>query len=400
MGSIVIAGAGHSGGRLAHLLRKKGYEGKIILIGDENVPPYDRPPLSKAYLQNEKTLEQCFLYPADSYGALNIQLCLNTRVEMIDRAEKVVTTADGTNHPYSKLIISTGAEPNFLAGLDTDDGSIHYLRSADDAARLKRALLPGLSVLVIGAGFIGLEVAASAVQTGCSVHISERGDRILQRLLVPEASALLRERHEQQGVSFSFNNEILEIRRQGNKSTVKFADGRKAEYDVIVAGIGVTPRTQLAEKAGLSVKNGIVVNDKLQSSDADIYAIGDVASFPSALSGGPVRLESWKNAEDQVKVVAADICGEDASYNEVPWFWSNQFDFSVQITGLPNLGTESVVMNKSDCVLFFSTDSNDTFKGLVAIGNVKSFSKYIRKAKDIIKSGTLLCDGVLLSEFK
>ena len=324
---VVIAGAGQAGFQCAFSLRTEGYDGPITLIGEEDWLPYQRPPLSKGCLSGKTDLDAIALRPAAYFQANRIALRMGRRVESIDRLGLRVILDDGGEVGYEYLVLATGCRDRVLAGMD----GVSYLRTREEAAALMERLETAETVAVIGGGFIGLEVAAAAAGHGRRVTVVEPQARLMQRAVGPIISEYFRALHARHGVRILLG------------TTAAVVEGNMVAGDMVVAGIGVTPRTELAEAAGLAVENGIVVNAQLRTEDERIFAIGDCAAFPSRFLGGMARLESVQNAVDQGRCVAAAICGRGADYAAVPWFWTDQFEAKLQMTGLSNGFDEQVV---------------------------------------------------------
>jgi 3-phenylpropionate/trans-cinnamate dioxygenase ferredoxin reductase subunit len=330
--TILIAGAGHAGGSAAAMLRQLGWQDTITLIGEEPIGPYQRPPLSKAWLTGDETAESVALRPAGFYAAAGISLRLGTRVIAIDRAARTVALSDGDVMSYDILILALGARPRPLPA----PGAALELRSIADADRLKAALRPGARLAIVGGGFIGLEVAASARTLGADVTVIEREDRILARVACPLLSDFFRSRHQARGVRIITGAEVAALEgSSGDARGVRLRDGRLFECDSVLAAIGAVPNDEVARAAGLSCENGIIVDLAARTDDPAIFAIGDCTRRPLPLYGRMGRLESVPNALEQARQAAGLICGRPAPAPEVPWFWSDQFDLRLQIAGLP-----------------------------------------------------------------
>lgn len=317
---IVVAGAGQAAFQLAVSLRSEAYGGAITLIGEEPHVPYYRPPLSKGLLAGKQNLESAFLRPAAYYQDHQIDLMTGETVMEIDRANRYVRLASGARLAYDTLVLAVGARVRKLP-LD----GVYYLRTIEDAVAIKQRLDQAHDVVVVGGGFIGLEVAAVACSLGRSVTVLEAQSRLMSRSVAPIISDFFRELHASHGVKVLL----------GGTAPIHPAD-------LIVAGIGVTPNIDLARDAGLSVADGIVVDEHLRTGDPHIYAIGDCAQHPNSFAGGPVRIESVQNAVDQARAVAAAIAGRPNPYRAVPWFWTDQFDIKLQMVGMPG-GCDQVV---------------------------------------------------------
>jgi 3-phenylpropionate/trans-cinnamate dioxygenase ferredoxin reductase subunit len=331
----VIVGAGHAGGTAAAVLRQLGYEASITLVGDEPVAPYQRPPLSKAWLKGEADAETLMLRPESFYAEQTIALRLSTHVASIDRAGKAVVLDDGERIPYAALILSTGARARTLDIPGSDLAGVQVLRSAADAEMLKLALGPGKRLAVVGGGYIGLEAAASGRALGAEAVVIESMPRILARPSCEVIAAFFTRYHRERGVGFELGASITAFEGEnGHVTGVRLADGRLIACDAVVVGIGVIPNAELAEAAGLRVDNGIVVDAEARTSDPSIFAIGDVTHRPMPLYARMHRLESVSNALEQAKQAAAAILGRPAPPHEVTWNWSDQYDVKLQLAGV------------------------------------------------------------------
>lgn len=340
----VIVGAGHGAGQIVATLKQKQYGGRIVLIGEEAWLPYQRPPLSKKYLSGELPAERLYVKPPAFYEQPDVEVRLETRVERIDRASKRVVLDDGTTVPYTALVLATGSRVRTLdaegAGLD----GIHYLRSIDDVDGIRAGLRTAKHVVIVGAGYIGLEVAAVVRAAGHPVSVVEMADRVMSRVVSPELSAFYEGVHRDAGVELVLGTGVDGFTgSDGRVSGVKLSDGRTVPADLAVIGVGILPNVELAEAAGLAVDNGIVVDERCRTADAAIYAIGDCACHPSRIYGRRLRLESVQNALEQAKTAAINIAGGDARYDQVPWFWSDQYDLKLQIVGLSEGFDQAIV---------------------------------------------------------
>jgi 3-phenylpropionate/trans-cinnamate dioxygenase ferredoxin reductase subunit len=334
-GRVVIVGAGHAGGTAAALLRQYGFEGEIVMLGEEPYPPYQRPPLSKAWLKGEASEEDLELKGHDFYAEHDIDLRLKTRVEAIDRKAKTVITTDGEAFGYDILILATGARPRPLPIAGMDLPGVLFLRTADDAEALKMVLTPGKRLAVIGGGYIGLEAAASARALGCEVAVLEREDRVLARVASPPLSDFFQAYHEARGVEFILGASAVAIEGAGKVEAVRLADGRAVACHAVLVGVGAIPNDDLARAAGLDCRDGVIVDLEARTSDPAVFAIGDVTRRPMPLYDCEFRLESVPNALEQAKQAAAAIAGRPPPAPEVPWFWSDQYDIKLQIAGVP-----------------------------------------------------------------
>jgi 3-phenylpropionate/trans-cinnamate dioxygenase ferredoxin reductase subunit len=333
LSSVVIIGAGAGGAQAAASLRQGGFEGSISLVHGEPGLPYHRPPLSKAYLLGRLEARKLLLRQETWYAKQNVDLVLD-RVVAIDRAGHQVRLAGGQVLTYGHLILATGSRNRELPVPGTHLLGVRGMRTRADADELASRLRADVEVVVAGAGFIGLEFAAVAAAHGASVHVLELADRPMARAVSEPTAEFIRRAHEHWGVRFDFGQALTAIDGEGHVTGVETSDGRRLPADLVVYGIGVVPETELAEEAGLAIENGIRVDDRLLTSDPDISAIGDAASFPSTHTGGRIRLESVQNAVDQARHVAARLMGASIGYDALPWFWSDQGDLKIQIAGL------------------------------------------------------------------
>ncbi len=346
MTHVVVVGAGQAGASLVAKLRAVGFEGNITLIGAEKVPPYQRPPLSKAYLLGDMTEERLYLRPADFYADQNITLRLDTRVTGIDRSAQTITLSDGETVGYDELALTTGAHPRTLpAAIGGMLDGVFAVRDLSDADAMAPAFTAGKRVLIIGGGYIGLEAAAVASKLGLKVTLVEMAERILQRVAAPETSDYFRALHHDHGVDIRECVGLERLLGDDHVTGAVLTDGTMLEIDFAVVGVGITPATILAESAGIDVGNGITTDSHGRTSDPHIWAAGDCAS--SLFHGQTIRLESVGNAIDQAEVVAVNIAGGDQPYTPKPWFWSDQYDCKLQIAGL-NMGYTDVYVRKGD----------------------------------------------------
>lgn len=345
MQKIVVIGAGQAGASAVAKLRSLGFDGSITLIGAESAPPYQRPPLSKKYLLGEMALERLYLRPLSYYAETGIELRLNTRVDRIDRTAKQVICGDGTV-PYDALILATGSEPRALpAAIGGTLAGVHVVRDLKDVDAMAPAFAEGARVLIVGGGYIGLEAAAVAAMKGLHVTLVEMSERILQRVASPETSDYFRALHRQHGVDIREGVGLERLLGDTNVTGARLSDGTELQVDFVIAGIGITPATALADAAGLDLDNGIKTDAQGRTSDPAIWAAGDCASLP--YQGGRIRLESVPNAIDQAECVAENILGAGKTYVPQPWFWSDQYDVKLQIAGL-NTGYDRVITRMGD----------------------------------------------------
>ncbi len=334
--SILIIGAGHAGGAVAANLRQLGSDAPITIVGDEPYLPYQRPPLSKAWLKSDVAFAAVGLRPQSYYEQRGITLRLDGRVVSIGRSAHAVALGSGEEIPYDTLIIATGARARRLGLSGEDLPGVHVLRTIADADRVKAGLAAGQRLVVIGGGFIGLEVAASARLKGMDVLVIEREARLLARVASPPISSFMQSFHERQGVAFRLETGVDGIEgRDGRVAGVRLSNGEIAAADMVLVGVGAVPNTELAQAAGLTCGNGIVVDLEARTNDPQVFAIGDCTERPLPHYGCRARLESVASALEQARQAAAAICGAKAPAPEVPWFWSDQYDLKLQIAGLP-----------------------------------------------------------------
>lgn len=341
MKKIVVIGAGQAGFSVVEGLRKGGHTGPITLIGDEPSPPYQRPPLSKAYLLGDMAVERLFLRPENYYRDHDIKLLTDTRVTSIDRVSKTITLSTGTMLEYDQLALTTGALPNRLpASIGGNLEAVHVVRTLQDTNTMEPEFRKNARVLIIGGGYIGLEAAAVASKLGLQVTLVEMSNRILQRVAASQTSDYFRDLHQSHGVEIREGVGLKQLNGTTRVTSATLTDGSELPVDFVIVGVGVQPDTSLAEAAGLDLENGLKTNAFCQTSDPDIYAAGDCASFPH--NGAQIRLESVGNAIDQAGVVAANMLGNAKSYLPKPWFWSDQYDTKLQIAGL-NTGYDQII---------------------------------------------------------
>lgn len=330
MTTVLVVGAGQSGFQAVASLRDRGFDGRVVLIGDEPGVPYQRPPLSKAYLAGTAGLEQLHLRDEDFFAEKDIELVAG-RVAEIDRTASRVRLEDGTEQAYDFLVLATGARNRTLPVPGADLPGVLALRTRDDADRLRESLAGAGNVVVVGGGFIGLEFASHA---GRPVTIVEAQDRLLNRVATPEISAYFAALHRDAGHTVLLGQGVSALHGDSRVREVELSDGRRLPADLVVIAVGVVPETSLAEAAGLAVENGVVVDGHLRTSDPRIFAIGDCANFPCVQAGAATRLESVQNAVDQARCVAAALTGAAAPYESLPWFWTDQSGAKLQIAGL------------------------------------------------------------------
>ncbi|MBT3610118.1 MAG: FAD-dependent oxidoreductase [Gammaproteobacteria bacterium] len=347
MTGIVIIGAGHAAGQAAASLRQAKFEGPITIIGDEAHVPYQRPPLSKQYLAGTQLADKVYLRAEKFYADKDIQLMLDTRATQIDPSTKTINLDNGETIAYEKLLISTGSRPRKLSIEGSDLSGIHYLRTMDDVDGIRADVKPGANLVIVGGGYIGLEVAAVGIELGMNVHVLEMEERILQRVTTPEMSAYYHKLHTDRGVHIHTQTGVTGF--SGNSSVEKVLCGDESfDADIVIVGIGIIPNIEIAEEAGIHCDNGIVVDDHCRTSDPDIYAAGDCTNHPNPLMNKRLRLESVPNAMDQARVSTANMLGDDKVYAAMPWFWSDQYDLKLQMVGFSADGDSQVLRGDMD----------------------------------------------------
>jgi 3-phenylpropionate/trans-cinnamate dioxygenase ferredoxin reductase component len=387
--SMVIVGGGQCGARAAHALRMHGWHGEIALIGGERSLPYERPPLSKAVLTGECSSAQNTLYGEAFYQEEHIHTLFGRRVLAIDRQQHNVRLDDGQTIAYSMLLLATGAEPRTISVSGNTLKGIHTLRTDEDAASIAQSLLPGRRIAIIGAGFIGLEVAASAVAKGCDVVVLEAAPRALMRAVPALIAEHIVGLHRSMGVDVRFGVGIARFIGEGEVHGIELQDNEVINCDTVIVGIGVTPCTALAEQAGLDIANGIVVDANLRTSDASIFAAGDACAFMHPLFGKRIRLECWKNAEDHARIAASSMLGNHDACHGVPWFWSDHYQTTVQIAGLPSLGVNEVVRETGAASrLVFALSADGVLVGASGVGPIGDIAKEIRVSQELIARRT------------
>jgi 3-phenylpropionate/trans-cinnamate dioxygenase ferredoxin reductase subunit len=393
---VIIIGAGQAGGETAQRLRQAGFDGDITLIGEEPVAPYQRPPLSKAYLKGELDMDRLLLRPASVYAEENITLLTSLRAVWIDRANKKVRVEGGRELPYDVLVLATGAKPRKLPLVGADLDGVHLFRTAADADALRPRMVSGAKLVVVGAGYIGLEAAAVARQLGLDVTVIETAVRPLARVTSPEVAGFFLDEHTRQGVRFVLGGQPALIKGGERVTGVALSDGADVPADIVIAGIGVTPEVALAQQCGLAVENGIVTDRQCLTSDPAIYAIGDCASRPMAhFEQRIARLESVHNAVEGAKIVAAAITGGKPHIEEAPWFWSDQYDLKLQIAGLfqgyGHIVLRGVMADRAFAAFYYKGPK------LIAVDAVNRPAEYLG-AKMLIQTGRTVAPSELEDE--
>jgi 3-phenylpropionate/trans-cinnamate dioxygenase ferredoxin reductase subunit len=339
----VIVGASHAAVQLMISLRQHGWKGAITVISDEDHQPYQRPPLSKAYLAGTVSADQMALRAPAAYEKLGVRFMLSTRVTGLDAESKTLHLDNGETLSFDKLALCTGARARPLSIPGTDLSAVHYLRTLDDVKGIQASASTAKTAVIIGGGYIGLETAASLSKLGVKVTVLETESRLLKRVASPQVSEFYQRLHTEEGIDIRLNTQAAELTGDGTVARVICADGSAIDADMAIIGIGVIANTELAAEAGLAIDNGILVNEFAQTSHPDIVAAGDCTNHPNPILNRNIRLESVPNASEQAKAAAASICGIENAYAELPWFWSDQFDVKLQIVGM-NQGYTDVVV--------------------------------------------------------
>ncbi|MBY3168598.1 NAD(P)/FAD-dependent oxidoreductase [Rhizobium laguerreae] len=381
---FVILGAGECGARAAFALREKGFGGEITLVGAEPLLPYERPPLSKA--ASTDASDPKFIAAAEKYIENGIRLLTGLEAMDLDTASRTVALLDGTVLSYDKLLLATGAAARSFPGAPQGSPHIRALRTHHDAAALREAMKPGQHIAIIGGGFIGLELAATARLLGAEVTVIEGLERVLKRGVPEEIALMLTERHRAEGVDIRCGVSIEALTEESGKALIRLSTGEAIEADLVLVGIGARPNVEMAERAGLAIDNGIAVDTYLQTSAVDVFAAGDCCSFPLPIYGGRrVRLESWRNAQEQGTLAAANMLGLNEAVSAVPWFWSDQYDMTLQISGL----AEGVITHQrrelgAGAFILFHLDAGGRLIAASGIGPGNAVARDIRLAEMLI----------------
>ncbi|MGZ4241787.1 MAG: NAD(P)/FAD-dependent oxidoreductase [Actinomycetota bacterium] len=394
MTSIAIVGANLAGGRAAETLRAEGFDGRIALIGEEPHRPYERPPLSKEFLRGEQPLDKAFLRAEEWYADNEVELLLGVRAERIDLGDRAVELAGGNRVSYDKLLLCTGGRPRMLPIPGATLPGIATFRTMGDARALSDVLKPGAHVVVVGAGFIGSEIAASARTLGCEVDLFEAEAVPLVRALGEQIGRIHGEIHRENGVRLHTAIRVEGFEGDDRVRRVNTSEG-PFEADVVVVGVGIAPNVELAQDAGLEVKNGIVVDELCRTSAPDVFAAGDIANHPNPYMGERIRVEHWQNAQNQGAAAARAMLGGTEPFAEVPWFWSDQYDLNLQMAGHPLRWDELVFRGDVDARKF-SAFYLDHGKLVAAVGFNKG--KDVRGARALIEAGISPAPAVLADE--
>lgn len=341
--TCIIVGASHAGANLALTLRQSGWDGEILVIGEERHIPYHRPPLSKEFLAGKKALNDIFIRPREVYAKAGVEFRIGKRVKLIDRSAKCVVLADGEGVAYDKLALTVGSSVRRMDVPGVRLKGIHYLRNVADVESIRPGIRAGGNAVIVGGGYIGLETAAVLRQCGMNVTVVEMLERVMQRVTAPQVSAFYERVHIEEGVKISCNTGVTAFEGAGRVESVLCSDGKALPADLVIIGIGIVPNVDLARAADLEVDNGIVVDEFTRTNDPDIQAAGDCTNHYNRIYDRRVRLESVQNATDQARSAALAICGKGQPYDTLPWFWSDQYDLKLQIAGLSQ-GHDEVIL--------------------------------------------------------
>ncbi|MEM7430849.1 MAG: FAD/NAD(P)-binding oxidoreductase [Pseudomonadota bacterium] len=392
--SLVIVGAGHAAGQLVTSLKQHKYAGRIALIGDEPQLPYQRPPLSKKYLSGEMDAERLLFKSASFYDDDQIETRLNTHVETINLEQGLVNTNAGESIAYDTLVLATGSRARRL-NLDGENlPGVFYLRSIQDVDAIRERLGTSQRIAIVGAGYIGLEVAAVCRQSGRDVTVIEVTDRVMSRVVSPDVSAFYQRVHEEAGVVFHLSTGVTRILGDTHARAVVTDKDEEIDADLVIIGAGIVPNIELAKSAGVVVDDGIVVDAYCQTSSPEVYAVGDCTTHPNPIYQRQVRLESVHNALEQAKTAASNICGKPQEYGQVPWFWSDQYDLKLQIVGLSQGYDEVVIRGNPDDRRFSCLYLRDGV--FIAIDAVNSPRDFIQ-SKALIAAGARI-DPITLAD--
>ena len=382
----VIIGAGHAGGMTAISLRQRQYQGSITLIGEENFLPYQRPALSKGFLAGEIEEKRLYLKSQDYFDKNNIRIIRNCKVVAIDRNNKTILLENQKQLGYEKLVIATGSIVNKLK-TSSKETDLYYLRTIRDSLKIREKLRNKNKITVIGAGYIGLEIASIATKKNLEVSVLELENRVMGRVVSAEVSDFFQKKHQSEGVEFKFNTSITDIEDRGKQKRIICSDGSFLNTDVVIIGVGIKPNIELAKSSGLKCDNGILVDANGQTSDPHIFAVGDCSNHPNNIFKQRLRLESVQNAVEQAKSIAASIAGSHKPYQEVPWFWSDQYNIKLQIAGISQDHDHRVIRGypeEEKFAVFYQKE-----KRLIAVDAINSPKEFMVGKKWIAKQAKI-----------
>lgn len=395
MSTVVIVGGGQAGGQAAVSLRSEGFTGRIVMVGAEPVLPYQRPPLSKGFLAGALTVDRLLLKPEAFYPQAAVEPLLGVSVIAVDAGSRQLRLSDGGDLGYDQLLLATGGRPRPLTCPGAEHPRIHYIRTIADIDAMRPGFNPGARLTIIGAGYIGLEVAAVAARHGLAVTVLEAAPMVLGRVACPEVASFFQRTHERAGVDIRCGVQVLAIEGDGSQVRVVTNNGVPIAADLVVVGIGLLPNVELAEAAGIACDNGIVVDQDCRTSVTDIFAAGDCANQLSAIYGYRMRLESVNNAIEQAKVVAAAMCGKSKPFLQAPWFWSDQYDLKLQTAGI-NRGYDQIAVrgdpDSGSFAVFYLAQGR-----LLAVDAINRPAEFIL-ARTLIPKRTVLSAEKLIDE--
>lgn len=400
--TCVIIGASHAAAQLAPTLRQEGWQGRIIVVGEEEVIPYHRPPLSKAFLSGEKTLDDIYIRPHSVYETNEIEFMLGTRAEGINRSTKELSLSSGESLSYDKLALTLGSRVRKvdLPGVDLE--GIYYLRDVSDVDGIRSHVGKGKKAVIVGGGYIGLETAAVLRQQGMEVTVLEMMDRVLQRITVPEVSEFYQRIHAEEGVNIQCGVGVNAFQGKKSIESVVCSNGEEHQADLVVVGVGIVPNIELARAAGLEINNGIVVDEFARTSDENIVAAGDCTFHHNKLYARDIRLESVQNATDQARVAALTLCGKEKAYDALPWFWSDQYDLKLQIAGLSQGYDEVLIRGDIRSSRSFAAFymQNETILSVDAVNKPPEFmmGKRLIMNKSVVDRDKLLDESVSMKD--
>jgi len=392
--SVIIVGGGQAGLTTLVSLRQNYFTGSILLVGDEDQFPYQRPPLSKNFLYEKIEDERLSLKPKSYFAKHNIDYLNSSLVTAINREEKYIQVSHHKKFSYSKLVICTGSSVNKLS-LSCSSKNIHYLRTIEDSKEIKHTLQTMKKIVILGAGYIGLEIASAAINQGLDVTVIELKKTVMNRSVSHYTASYIRKKHEESGVKFLFETSVEDIKDENGKKKIICKNNNALYADAVIIGVGIKPNVGLAIKSGLDCQDGIIVNKYGQTSDKNIYSSGDCANHPSQIFKRRLRLESVQNAIEQSKIVATSIIGKKIEYNEVPWFWSNQYNIKLQIAGISSSTYKTIVRgNLSEEKFAVYYLHNNKLKAIETINYQKSFML----GKKLIRSQHFISDDLIKNE--
>ena len=374
----VIIGAGHAGGMTAISLRQRQYQGSITLIGEEDFLPYQRPALSKGFLAGEIEEKRLYLKSQDYFDKNNIHIIRNCKVVAIDRNNKTILLENQKQLGYEKLVIATGSIVNKLK-TSSKETDLYYLRTIRDSLKIREKLRSKNKITIIGAGYIGLEIASIATKKNLEVSVLEQENRVMGRVVSAEVADFFQKKHQSEGVEFKFNTSITDIEDRGKQKRIICSDGSFLNTDVVIIGVGIKPNIELAKSSGLTCDNGILVDANGQTSDPHIFAVGDCSNHPNNIFKQRLRLESVQNAVEQAKSIAASIAGSHKPYQEVPWFWSDQYNIKLQIAGISQDHDHRVIRGfpeEEKFAVFYQKE-----KRLIAVDAINSPKEFVTGKK-------------------